>query len=254
MSPRIISIANQKGGVGKTTTAVNLAFGLALTGKSTLLVDTDPQANTTISVMGTTEPELTIYDLLARDAFLKDIVVNSHQANLDLLPSEIDLAGVEAELIGQVGSQTLLRSKFREELNKNYDYLIMDTPPSLGLLTLNALALSTEVIIPVSASFFALKGIAQLERTIELVRKRLDSPDLHVSGVLCTFYDYTNVANDVYKIIHQRYQENAFKTMIPKNVKIEEAHSRGLSIFHYAPTSKGSHAYAQFVEEVISRV
>lgn len=250
---RIICIANQKGGVGKTTTAVNLAFGLARAGKSTLLVDADPQANTTMAVIGRDEPELTIYDLLARDGVLKNIVTGTPKKNLDILPSEIDLAGVEVELIGEVGGQTLLRSKFQEGLRRQYEYIVMDTPPSLGLLTLNALSASTEVIIPVSASFFALRGLAQLEVTIDKVRSRLGVPDLRISGVLCTFYDYTNVAKDVYALIKERYDARTFETTIPKNVKVEEAHSRSRSIFDYSPRSKGAQAYGKFVEEVISR-
>lgn len=250
MAPRIISVANQKGGVGKTTTAVNLAFGLARNGRKTLIVDCDPQANTTSTVLGIqTEPEATIYDLLIRDGTLTETVTDTTQENLTLLPSEIDLAGVEAELIGQVGSQTILRSKFRSRI-KTYDYVILDTPPSLGLLTLNALAASTEILIPVSASFFALKGLAQLEKTIELVRERLDVPKLKITGVLCTLYDHTNVARDVYAALKQRFEQQTFKTVIPKNVKVEEAHSRGRSVFDYAPDSNGAQAYAQFVKEV----
>jgi len=250
---RIITIANQKGGVGKTTTAVNLAFGLARAGKTTLLVDTDPQANATMALLGRNEPELSIYDLLARDGSMKEIVTSTGEERLELLPSEIDLAGVEVELIGQVGSQTLLRNKMRSGLPHQYDYVIVDTPPSLGLLTLNALAASTEVIIPVSASYFALNGLSQLERTIELVRERLDRRDLRITGVLCTFYDLTNVARDVHTILQQRYGERAFKTLIPKNVKVEEAHSRSRSVFDYAPRSSGAQAYNRFVEEVMSR-
>ena len=230
-----------------------MAFGLARAGKTTLLVDTDPQANATMAVMGRREPELSIYDLLARDGSIQEIVTSTGEEHLDLLPSEIDLAGVEIELIGQVGSQTLLRNKMRSGLTRTYDYIIVDTPPSLGLLTLNGLATSTEAIIPISASFFALRGLEQLERTIDLVRDRLDWPDLHISGVVCTMYDRTNVAKDVYAAIKQRYGSRVFETVIPKNVKVEEAHSRSRSVLDYSPRSKGAQAYERFVEEVISR-
>ncbi|MCI0396384.1 MAG: AAA family ATPase [Chloroflexi bacterium] len=253
MATRMICVANQKGGVGKTTTAVNLAYGLAQAGKKTLLVDLDPQANTTVAVLGQDEPELTTYDLLARDQALANVIAETGQPRLFLLPSEIDLAGVEAELLGQVGSQTLLRSIFRKSLKSGYDYVVIDTPPSLGLLTLNALAASTEVVIPVSASFFALKGIAQLERTISLVRDRLDCPDLRIGGVVCTLYDHTNVARDVYQAIQRRFGDRTFKAVIPKNVKVEEAHSRSLSLYDYAPQSSGAQAYKELVEEVIGR-
>lgn len=253
MNTRIICIANQKGGVGKTTTAINLANGLAQAGLPTLLVDLDPQANTTVAVMGQQAPALTTYDLLARDRTMGEILVESAQPNLYLLPSEIDLAGVEAELLGQVGSQTLLRSIFRKSLRGRFAFVVIDTPPSLSLLTLNALAASTEVIIPVSASFFALKGIAQLEKTIELVRDRLDCPELHIGGVLCTLYDHTNVARDVYNAIVQRFGDMTFETVVPKNIKVEEAHSRNLSLYEYAPQSTGAQAYYDLVQEVIAR-
>jgi len=253
MATRIICIANQKGGVGKTTTAVNLAVGLAKNGHPTLLVDSDPQANTTSAVLGRQPPELTIYDLFVRDHELQEVIMSTSQENLDILPSEIDLAGAEAELIGQVGGQVLLRSKLKRLSSEPYQFIVLDTPPSLGLLTLNALAASQEVIIPISASFFALKGLLQLERTIQLVRDRLDNQGLHILGILCTFYDYTNVANDVRDAILDRYKDRAFKTIIPKNVKLEEAHSRAGGVYDYASDCKGALAYAEFVEEVLDR-
>jgi chromosome partitioning protein len=253
MATRMICIANQKGGVGKTTTAVNLAYGLAERGHPTLLVDSDPQANTTAAVLGRQQAELTIYDLFARDDDIQDVIMSTSQNHLELLPSEIDLAGAEAEFIGQVGAQVLLRSKLKQLRSGQYEFIVLDTPPSLGLLTLNALATSKEVIIPISASFFALKGLFQLERTIKLVRERLDNQELHILGVLCTFYDYTNVAKDVREAILDRYNDRAFKTIIPKNVKLEEAHSRGGGVYEYAADCKGAQAYAAFVEEVIHR-
>jgi chromosome partitioning protein len=250
---RVISVANQKGGVGKTTTAVNLAFGLAKAGKSTLLLDMDPQANTTLAVVGMMESQETIYHVLIHDLPLSQVILNSSQDNLRLVPSDIDLAGAEAELIGQIGGQSLLRNKLRSGLDREYEYIILDTPPSLGVLTINALAASQEVLIPVSASFFALKGLTQLEMIIAKVRDRLDASDLDISGVLVTLYDYTNVAKDVCAFLKQRYGPKAFNTMIPKNIKVEEAHSRSRNVYDYAPTCKGALAYALFVEEVMKR-
>jgi len=253
VAKHILCFANQKGGVGKTTSAVNVAWWLAKAGERTLLVDCDPQANATVSVLGQQEPAATLYDLLARDRKLADVIVTTPVEHLDLVPGTLDLAGAEVELARQVGSQTILRSKFRSNGLRSYDYVLLDTPPSLGHLTLNALAASTDVIIPVSASFFALKGLGRLQETIELVRDRLDCPELHISGIVCTLYDHTNIARDVYEHLKSTYGEQVFSTIIPKNVKVEEAHSRGQSVFAYAPDSKGAVAYEDLTKEILSR-
>lgn len=250
---RKITIANQKGGVGKTTTALNLAVGLAATGRRTLLVDMDPQANTTFSILGWKEPAATTYDLIINDYAISDVVLATNIENLALLPSDINLAGAEVELISAIGGQTRLRAAFENASTLPYDYVVLDTPPSLGLLTINALSVSEEVFIPVSTSVFALKGITQLEHTIQQVRAHLRWPKLKVSGVLCTLFDHTNVAKDVVAAVRERFGEIAFETIIPKNIKLEEAHSRAESIYTYAPKSKGALAYSQFVEEVVSR-
>lgn len=250
---RRIVIANQKGGCGKTTTAVNLAVGLARAKRRTLLVDMDPQANTTFVIMGWEEPPATTYDLLINDFALSDVILPTQEPNLDLLPSDINLAGAEVELIIAVGGQTRLRTKFEQAGDLSYQYVIIDTPPSLGLLTINSLAASYEVFVPVSASVFALKGLTQLESTIRKVKDNLRCSELEITGALVTIYDYTNVAKDVSKAIKARFGKATFQTVIPKNIKLEEAHSWAQSIYEYAPRSKGAAAYTRLVEEVIAR-
>jgi chromosome partitioning protein len=249
---RRLVITNQKGGVAKTTTAVNLAVGLSLQRKRVLLIDMDPQANTTFSFIGSADPLATIYDLLINDYAVGDVIRATDHKGLDLIPSDITLAGAEVELTSAIGGQIKLGTRLSEE-ELPYDYVIIDTPPSLGLLTINSLAASEEVIIPVSPAVFGLKGIQQLEQTIKKVRVNLKNPRLHIAGVLVTLYDHTNVARDVVDTIQQRFGEALFKTVIPRNVKLEEAHSRTMSVFDYAPTSSGAVAYTNLVEEVMAR-
>jgi len=250
---RRIVIANQKGGVAKTTTAVNLAAGLALKGRRTLLIDMDPQANATFAVLGAEDPKCSVYDLLIKDVRLAEFIMGTKQPMLDIIPSTIDLAGAEVDLISLVGGQTELRTKINEaEPTLVYDYIIIDAPPSLGYLTINALAAAEEVIIPVSTSVFALKGIAMLEQTINKVRRSLNSPKLRISGVLCTICDNTNVARDVVAATRRHFGDLVYQSIIPKNVKVEEAHSRSESVFAYANDSRGAEAYREFVEEVIA--
>ncbi len=247
---KTLAIANQKGGVGKTTTAVNLAAGLARAGRRTLLVDMDPQANATFSLVGYREIARTVYDLLIGGHSFESVLLRDVQANLDLIPSDIDLAGAEVELLSTIGGQNRLRARLGNMTGLSYEYVIIDAPPSLGLLTINSLAAADEVLIPVSTSIFALKGIMQLEETIEQVRVNLNRPDLRIGGILCTLYDHTNVANDVVAAIRERFGELALETVIPKNIKLEEAHSRGESIFEYAPTASGAVAYQNLVKEI----
>lgn len=252
---RKIAIANQKGGVAKTTTAVNLAAGLAMQGHNTLVIDMDPQANATFALMGIEEQRASVYDLLIGDAPLADTIhAVGPIEGLDLVPSNIDLAGAEVELISRVGGQTRLRTKLNEAAQEmDYAYILIDAPPSLGFLTINALAAADEVFIPVSTSVFALNGIAMLENTIAQVRRELNCPNLHVSGVVLTLVDNTNVARDVLKETRKHFGDVVFQTVIPKNIKIEEAHSRVESIFTYAGDSKGAEAYRELVQEVLSR-
>lgn len=251
---RQIVIANQKGGVAKTTTAVNLATGLGLNGQRTLLIDMDPQANATFAVLGD-EPEAnSTYDLIIHNAPLASVIRGTKRPNLDIVPSNIDLAAAEVELISKVGGQTRLRTRM-SEITKSmyYDFVIIDAPPSLGFLTINALAAAEEVIIPVPSSVFALKGIQRLEDTISSVRTDLGCPNLHISGVLLTVYENTNVAKDVRAAVQERFGDIVFRVTIPKTIKFEESHGRALSIFEHAPEHAAASAYSQFVQEVLHR-
>lgn len=251
---RKIVIANQKGGVAKTTTAVNLSAGLALKGRRTLLIDMDPQANATFAVLGSSKLAATVYDFMVKDVPFADVVQPTSQPLLDILPSDINLAGAEVELINWIGGQTLLSTRLGESTEvQSYDYIIIDAPPSLGFLTINALTTADEVFIPVSTSVFALNGIKMLENTIMKVRRSLTRPNLKVTGVLCTMFDGTNVGRDVIDATQAHFQGAMFKTIIPKNIKLEEAHSRAESIFTYAGDSRGAEAYRELVEEVINR-
>jgi chromosome partitioning protein len=244
------AISNQKGGVGKTTTAVNLAIGLARQGKRTLLIDLDPQANATYAVLGPQEPGATVYHVLIGKQPVREVIRLSEHENLEMLPSDIDLAGAEVDLLSAIGGQTRLRAALAK-LDAPYDYVIIDTPPSLGLLTINALAAADEVLIPVSASLFALKGLAQLQETIARVREGLSQPQLQVRGILPTMCDHTRVAKDVVRTLYQHFPSLVLRTIIPRNIKVEEVYSRVGNLYEYAPQSKGTQAYERLVEEVI---
>ncbi len=247
--PRL-TVTNQKGGVGKTTTAVNLAWGLARRGYATLLIDLDPQANATYAVLGPQELRGTVYDLLIGRKALEEVLVPTTQPNLSVLPSDIDLAGAEVDLLSAIGGQTRLRA-ILEQAALPHPYIVIDTPPSLGLLTINALAAAEGVIIPVSVSLFAMKGLAQLQETIGRVREGLNRPELRIAGILPTLFDHTRVAREVVRTLYEHFPDTVTRTVIPKNVQVEEVYSRRSSLYEYAPESKGAQAYERLVEEVI---
>ena len=249
---RVVAIANQKGGVGKTTTAVNLAAGMALAGKRVLLIDMDPQANATFATLGPQTYVPNSYNLLVERIELSEVIRQGRIAGLSVVPSDIDLAGAEVELITTIGGQTVLAGKMGG-LASRFDYVILDTPPSLGFLTINALAASDVVLVPVSASIFALKGIDRLLDTVEKVRSRLGRSHLRIGGLLLTMWERTNVARDAQELLRHHFGDVLFDTVIPKNVKLEEAHSRHLSVFEYDPISTGAQAYSRLVEEVCER-
>ncbi|ACS90005.1 MULTISPECIES: ParA family protein [Thermococcus] len=244
----VISIANQKGGVGKSTTAINLSAALALKGKNVLLVDMDPQGATTIG-LGLREATPTIYNVIIDEAEIEEVVVKTPIDGLHLVPSNIALSGAEIELSSQIGREYILRNKL-SKLKRNYDYIIIDTPPSLGVLTMNSLVASDEVIIPIQAEYYALEGIALLLKAIRLVRDRLGIP-LEIKGFLITMFDKrTNLSKEVREEVKRTFGEKVFKTMIPRNVRLAEAPSYGRPIFLYAPDSRGAKAYMKLAEEV----
>ncbi len=229
-----------------------MAAGLSRQKRRVLLIDLDPQSNATFAIMGESEPEATAYDVLMGKARLSEAALKT-EMGIDLLPSTIDLAGAEIELVSAIGGQVRLRTNLAEKGAADYDFILIDAPPSLGFLTINALAAATEALVPITVSVFALKGLERLWRTIDQVKQNLGAPHLKISGILCTMTDRTNVARDVEAILRRQFGDLVFKTTIPKNVKIEESHSWRQSIFTYAPDASGAQAYARLVEEVLSR-
>ena len=247
---KIVSVANQKGGVGKTTTAVNLSTLLAKKGKKILLIDTDPQGNATSGLGIEKNVELSTYDLLITEAKAKDVIQDTPIKNLDISPSNINLAGAEVQLVSMMSREQRMKEKL-EEVKDEYDYIIIDCPPSLGLITLNAFTASDSVLIPVQCEYFALEGLGQLLNTVELVRKHLNK-NLYIEGALLTMYDIrTNLANQVVREVKKFFQNKVYKTVIPRNVRVSEAPSYGMPISVYDPKSKGARSYEKFTREFL---
>ena len=251
---KIIAITNQKGGVGKTTTSVNLAAGLAYLGKRVLLVDIDPQANATQGIgIDRSQLKYTVYDALCNDVSLREIIKHTNVERLDVVPASIDLAGVEIELAAlKTSRETKLKDKLNEVKN-NYDFVLIDCPPALGLLNTNALTASDSVLIPVQCEYFALEGLTQLLNTITLTKK-VFNPKLTIEGVLLTMLDEsTNLGEEVSQEVRKYFKEKVYEQAIPRNIKLGEAPSRGLNIFDYDPRCKGAYAYARLAREVVER-
>ena len=247
---KIISIANQKGGVGKTTTAINLSTILAKKGKKVLMIDADPQGNATSGVGVDKDVETSVYDLLVNDIEAKDAIQKTEIRNLSICPSNINLAGAEVELVSMMSREYRLKEKL-DTIKDDYDYIIIDCPPSLGLITLNSFTASDSVLIPVQCEYYALEGLGQLLNTINLVKKHLNK-SLQVEGALLTMYDIrTNLSNQVVKEVKGYFGERVYKTVIPRNVRLSEAPSYGMPISVYDPKSKGAKSYEKFVKEFL---
>lgn len=251
---KVTCIFNQKGGVGKTTTNINLCSYLAMEGYKVLTLDIDPQGNTTSGLgLDKRNLELSMYDVLTSDTSLRDVIVKSDLIqNLSIAPSTMELAGAEVEMIGKENREQILVKKI-EEIESEYDFIFIDCPPSLGVLTINALTCCNSVLIPIQCEFYALEGVSQLMNTIQLVKKSLNK-ELEIEGVVMTMYDYrTNLCNEVYKEVQKYFNELMFKTTIPRNVRLAESPSFGLPIMLYDEKCKGADAYSSFTKEFLER-
>lgn len=248
-----MAIVNQKGGVGKSTTAVNLGASIAKLGKSVLLIDIDPQGNAT-SGIGIDKSNLknSIYDVLIEGLPVRESILETKIKNLSILPANIDLAGAEIELVSMMSRESRLE-KVINQVEEEFNYIFIDCPPSLGLLTLNALTAADGILVPIQCEYYALEGLGQLMKTIELVRKNLN-PDLDIEGVLLTMYDArTNLSQQVIDEVQNYFSEKVYKTIIPRNVRLSEAPSFGEPIITYDPSSKGAKAYESLAKEVINK-
>ncbi|MEI3391822.1 MAG: ParA family protein [Clostridia bacterium] len=247
---KIVSVANQKGGVGKTTTTVNLSTILAKRGKKVLLIDTDPQGNATSGLGIEKESDLSTYDLLITDVAAEDIIQETGIKNLYISPSNMNLAGAEVQLVSMMSREQRMKEKL-DVIKDKFDFILIDCPPSLGLITLNAFTASDSVLIPVQCEYYALEGLGQLLNTVELVRKHLNK-NLYVEGAILTMYDIrTNLANQVVREVKRFFQNKVYKTVIPRNVKVSEAPSYGMPITIYDPKSKGARSYEKFAKEFL---
>ncbi len=249
---KIIAVCNQKGGTGKTTTTVNLAAALAARGRRVLIVDMDPQGNATSGVgVNKSETKNTVYDVLTLRASGAEALLKTNFSNLDIIPCNINLTGAEIELVGVLSRETRLK-KALEPLRVNYDFIFIDSPPSLGLLTLNALVAAQSILIPIQCEFYALEGVSQLLNTINLVKDGLNT-DLHIEGVLMTMADFrTNLTSEVINEIKNYFKDKVYASVIPRNIRLSEAPSFGKPINHYDSTSVGAIKYKELAEEFLA--
>ena len=247
---KIIAVANQKGGVGKTTTSVNLSSLLAKKGKTVVLLDADPQGNATSGLGVDKNVEKSLYDVLVNEEPVENTLQDTIEKNLKICPSNVNLAGAEVELVSQMSREHRLKEQL-DQIKDKYDYIFIDCPPSLGLITLNSFTAADSVLIPVQCEYYALEGLGQLINTINLVKKHLNK-SLEIEGAVLTMYDIrTNLSNQVVKEVKKYFDDKVYKTVIPRNVRLSEAPSFGMPITTYDPKSKGARSYEKLAKEFL---